>query len=164
MIPEKVLERYVRVKALAERGYQGEKKVAQAMAQKLRAEYPGIDAASSHIDPNGGDDKYWWPGRTSQAQTGGNWEKLFSYAQDFWGAASSFAETITEAARGASLATQVRLTSRVIKSGNLLIGFSMPMEVYEKVSGLNQVQKAAFKHRLLEALSVEMDRLFDQPE
>ena len=46
MIPEKVLERYVRVKALAERGYQGEKKVAQAMAQKLRAEYPGIDAAT----------------------------------------------------------------------------------------------------------------------
>ena len=164
MIPEKVLERYVRVKALEERGYQGEQKVAAAMAQKLRAEYPGIDAAAQHIDSNGEDDKYWWPGRASQAQTGGNWEKLFSYAQDFWGAASSFAETINEAAKGASLATEVRLTSRVSKAGNLLIGFSMPMEVYERVAGLSPVQKAAFKHRLHEALSVEMERLFDQPE
>ena len=168
MIPEKVLIRYAGVKALEQRGVAGEKETATRIAHELRAKYPGIDHAAKRFSHDSAErkegDKYWWPGQEQHPQTGGNWERIFAYAQDFWGAAASFAETVSEAARGAALASEVKITSRVSKAGNLLVGFSMPMDVYKRAIHLNDIQQVAFRHRLHEALSEELDVLFEEKE
>jgi|TARA_Y100000310_G_scaffold179903_1_gene179810 hypothetical protein len=158
MIPEKVLSKYAKVQELEKRGVGGERDAAAAIAKELRAKYPGIETAAQQAKPQE-NDKYWWPGQPGGPQTGGNWERIFAYAQGVWGAASSFAETVTEAARGAALAEEVKTTSRVSRAGNLLIGFSMPIELYHKVARLSPVQQVAFRHRLHDALSEELDLL-----
>ena len=168
MIPEKVLIRYAGVKALEQRGVAGEKETATRIAHDLREKYPGIDHAAKRFSHDYAErkegDKYWWPVQDQQPRTGGNWERIFSYAQEFWGAAASFAETVSEAAKGATLASEVRITSRVSKAGNLLVGFSMPMAVYKRAVQLNDMQQVAFRHRLHEALSEELDVLFEEKE
>ena len=188
MLPEAVLSRYLKVRALAEQGMPGERDAARSILAKMESEYPGVrvqaerwqrtqqkkqEGASSpppraaHEAPPG-----VWPKaegaatsrdhREDQRGQSGNWENIFQYARTAFNGAYGFAETIANAVAGRTLAEQLVISSRVNPSGFIAVTIKLPLAVYQQVLGLNAIQKTAFRQSLHEQLDEHLDRLLGE--
>jgi hypothetical protein len=189
MSDEALLSRYLKVKALVERGVPGEQKAARVVLDKMESEHPGIrvqaerfrrkkeaeaqEASAPHPQPKSKPKReappgVWYkdeedepkPWEARGEQRGGNWENLF---QNAWSAAKTaygFAETISNAIAGRDLAEELQIGSRMTNSGHISISLKLPLAAYQQVLGLNAIQRAAFRQALHEKLDVHLDRLF----
>lgn len=183
MLPESLLLKYLKVKALSERGASGERETAKGIMLKMEAEHTGIRTQALRLEraqrkqneapqPSRAEREappgVWpketadWTLRASQAQTGGNWENIFQYARAAVNGAYDFAETIANAAAGRNLAEELSISSRMTNTGYIAMSLKLPFAAYQKVLGLNSLQKAAFRQALHEKLDSHLDRLFGE--
>lgn len=164
--------KYLKIKALADRGEPGERDNAAKLLAKLEAENPALksqvaqftrkrDAPPDNLPP-GVTPKYAAAGGRGSANfwNPGNWENIFQYAQTAVNTAYSFAERVAHAQQGAAVAKMVGLRTYLSKKGNVLITFTIPPEVYKRVLGLTESQKVFLKAKLKEDLEAELTRLF----
>lgn len=175
MTPEKDILKYLKVKALAERGEPGERRAASRIMAKLEADNPSLarDAASYQRkqEQSSGDSPPpgqphpagVWPkegaawGEHPPPHGTGNWENIFKWAGAAFNQAYGFAETVANAVAGRQLAQEARATTKLSRSGNILITIRMPLWVYEQASNLNPVQQQAFRQAMHELLEEELD-------
>lgn len=184
MVPEKDILRYLHVKALAEQGAPGERDNARRILAKLEKKHAGIAGAASRyqaektaraeqasnqhqtppgVHPSSG--SWQAPHNTYGAPNGphgaGNWENIFSWAQNVAQEVYGFARTVGQAVRGKHLAAhKVKSSVRVSRADNVLITLKMSMETYEEACELNPIQMRAFREALHEKLEDELDSIF----
>lgn len=169
---EKTLDRYIKVKALAERGAAGEKEAAQRVLNKLETRYPGIksEAETRHrsreaarpatrpVPPQGP------PRRGASPFSGksGNWEQIFRYAAGFYETVREVVEDVAEAYYGRVLAENEVEVSGSRRQGNLFIRVRVPVEIIGEVRALNGAQQAAFREVIHEGVDTYIDALMGE--
>jgi len=170
--------KYLKVKALADRGGHGERDNAARILSKMRADHPGIEeAAADYVngekrEENGGNPapSGVWP-KADNSNThrgfkfGGNWEELFNFAQGVVNGAYDFANTVANAYAGRLLAEQyVRSSTKSSRSGNILITLRMSLAAYNQAQRLNAAQKQAFRQAMHEILEDELSEMLGDYE
>lgn len=167
-----IIQKYLKVKVLAERGEQGERDNAARIVASMLKNHPGLDKeaiawqrAQHQEEP----DPYpsgVWPGEenkpsdTNESRFGGNWENIFNFARSAMNNAYDFASNMANAYLGRRIAEEhVERTTKFTKSNNIIISFKMDVAVYEYLDTLNGVQKQAFRQALHEYLDEEITEL-----
>ncbi len=161
--------KYLKIQALAERGERGERDNAAKLLAKLEAENPTLkpqveqftrkQAAPPDNLPPGVTPKYASQAKTKGSYFAGNWENIFQYAQTAVNTAYGFAERMAHAQKGSYLANAIGLRTRVSKTGNILITFTIPPDVYRAMLSLTDPQKEFLKAKLRDDLEQEINRL-----
>ena len=182
---EKTLERYLKVKAHADRGVSGEKEAALKVLAELEVKYPGIGrAAALHaaekgrsgtgLPPNGSvppeaPDPFPRapqppPSRRPAAQpdpgrSQGNWENIFRYAQGFYETVKEVVEDASLAQYGRNLAeSEVEMTA-----GNrdraIFLRIKIPFDTVGEARDLNALQKETFRQAIHDMLDEYLDAL-----
>jgi hypothetical protein len=165
MPPDSILFRYIHVRALAVRGEPGEQRNAKIILGKMEQEYPGIRQAAAQFDqaqraertqgvgaprkagPAAGEDPIWW-------------DTLFRYAGQAYENAKGFAETVGNVTVGRELAQHVKSSTKMGRSGNLILSLRLPASVLQKLHRLNLVQQRSFRDALHAMLNEELDAIF----
>lgn len=186
MLPEKVIVRYLGVKALAEQGAPGERDNARKILARLRKKHPGIkqqaaeyqarhapkpdsepsagpETQTHHAETSSGYDT-WRPGSggpTGPGGPGGNWENIFTWAQSAAQNVYGFAQQVGNVVAGRQLATRVASSVRVSRTNNILLTLKMSMETYESAADLNAIQLRAFRDAMHELLDEKLDEMFE---
>jgi hypothetical protein len=180
-----LIEKYLKVKALALRGSDGEKQNAKKILERMETENPGLAKAAAlwerkqklanGEDPEPAREKKAkkakgntpppgvWPKEWEEAQEdlkNGNWENIFRYAQAAFSGVYGFAENVSAAYVGRELAYEVEPESKMSKMGSLNIMLKIPLAVYHKVGTLNGMQRTAFRQTLHELLDAQLDAVF----
>lgn len=160
----KTILKYLKVRALAERGDPGERDNAQRILNKLREDNPGIDsAAEQYKRKNENEEQTYsevWPGN---GQRSGNWEEIFNFAKGVVNQAYDFAQTAANAYAGKLLAEEyVETSTRSTRSGNVLISLKMSLPVYNQARRLNYAQREAFRRVMHEMLEEELDLMLGE--
>lgn len=180
MVSEKDIIRYLRVKALAEKGVEGERLAASAVLRRLEKKFPGVRKAAADYEvrtaeattsnqgpppPPGVHRKDWVPPSSDTREATGNWDNIFSWAQGFAQDVYGFAQTVGNALAGRHLAeNHVRSSVRVSRTNHVLLTLRMSMETYERAANLNQLQQRAFRESLHEMLTAELDSILSVDE
>ena len=176
-----LLDKYLKVKALAVGGSAGEKENAKRILSKMESENPGIAKAAAayakklaaeeqQSDPEPGvwgqDHNNWGETRTRSSgwnqDAAGNWENLFKAAQAAWSGMYGFAENVAQAYAGRELAQQVESDVRMNKTGFIVSTLKIPLTVFNKATQLNTLQRAAFRQALHEKLDQQLNSLFGE--
>lgn len=166
---EALVLRYLKVRALAERGSAGERDNAARVMAKLEADHPGIgryaeeylrmkdkEMRGEHASPHPSEV------RPERSPFVGNWENIFRFAQAAFTNASGFAETVVQAAKARDLAKTVQVTVKPSKTNeHVVVALRMPVGVYEKAARLSPVTRAVFRQALHDLLDRQLDALFD---
>jgi hypothetical protein len=158
MYDEATIQRFLAVKALAERGMPGEMDNAQRILKKMEVDYPGIRAqAQKQKSPSPSSaPRPAAPHSTRQ----GNWENIFQQFAGVASAAYDFTQHMANAYAGVELAKQVEHYTRIVKSEKVLLALKMPQHIYWQAKGLNPLQVQAFRRELHVLLDKELDRMF----
>jgi hypothetical protein len=174
MATTEVIQKYLKVKALAERGAPGERDNAARIVASMLKTHPGLDqeAAAWERAQNGPEEDPLpsgvWPGEAEQTPSGdskfgGNWEQIFNFARSAMNNAYDFANNMANAYLGRRIADEhVETTTKFTRSNNIIISFKMEVSVYEYLETLNTVQKQAFRQALHEYLDNELDELIGE--
>ena len=171
---EKTLNRYLKVKALAERGAHGEKEAAQRTLGKMEKRYPGIkeeaeelarSRASAHPStspaaPHSGSRQGWNPflGKA------GNWENIFRYAAGFYETVRDVVDDVTDAYYGKELAENEVEASGSSRNEAIFVRLKFPFWVVEEIRALNAVQKEAFRQAIHEKVETYLDAIVEDPK
>jgi len=162
MIDTKTLDKYLKVKALAEQGAEGERDNARKIAEKMEHSFPGIREQADRRKEEKEAPAPQWDDPQPQPWRGGNWEELFNFARGFVNEAYGFANTMANAYVGTHLAERnVGPATRRTRAGNVVISFSMPFRAYQDASDLNGIQQTAFRQAMHEMLDAELDKILD---
>jgi hypothetical protein len=163
--------KYIKVKALADRGDPGERNNAARILKKIEAENPGIAKAAAQYlrqeqrdEDAGTSDPYaagtWPESGKSKSPFSGNWEEIFDFARGVVNNAYDFAHTVANAYAGRLLAEEaVGSSTRSTRSGNVLISLKMTLTTYNQAQRLNLAQKQAFSQAMHEMLQEELDEM-----
>lgn len=150
----KLIERYLKVKALALAGEGGERVAAQKILDSLEAKNPGLRAAAeAHARREAAPP----PGQPAHRATG-NWENIFRYAQWAWQEASHIAQQVTEAQYGTELADEVKFAART-RNRVLFVTMKLPYDLVNDVQSLNAVQKETFRAAVHDAFDRYLDAI-----
>lgn len=161
MWDQATLQRFLSVKALAERGMPGEKDNALRIMKKMEQDFPGIAAQAARSQqqpPKSAPPPNPYAQHTRQGN--GNWENIFGQFAGMAGAAYDFAQKAANAYMGVELAKSVEHYTRVVKSENVLIGLKMPQHIYWQAKGLNALQIQAFRKEVHNLLDKELNKMF----
>ena len=179
MIPKEKVEKYLKIKALAEQGAGGEKESARRLLAKMEVEFPGIgsQAAKTQKQQDESDafaDGYsaWNEGpvpeptantnpRAHRSGSRVNWDDLLNFAKSAVNNAYDFASHVASAWVGRQLAEDyvtvaIRETQ---KSGNVSVIFRVSDEVLGYAENLNLVQQQAFRQVFHEMLDEKLNEL-----
>lgn len=158
MPDEKTVQRYIKVKQLAESGVAGEQKNAEQILRRLEEQHPGIrQAAESYLKA-----------QNNQNQAGGSagqgfprsWQDFFRQAEAIFETATEFVENVADVQQGRILAeNEVDVDSQVTRAGNLIIRVKMELGAFRKATRLNRMQKQAFRDVLHALLDEQLDSL-----
>jgi len=167
-----VIIKYLKIKALAERGLPGERDNAARILKKTIADHPDIEkAAERFVKAQEAEAKRarGEPAESTRDEKpfafGGNWEELFNFARAAATSAYDFANTVAAAYVGRQLAEeQVDVATRSSRSGNVLITFRMTLLTYNRAQQLNVVQRQAFRQTLHQMLEEELDTMLGQED
>jgi len=170
MADYKLIIKYIKVRALAEKGSPGERDNAARMLRKLELEHPTLKNQVASFErkknqaydntPSGVTPKYprkqgtVWPNINL-----GNWENIFQYAQTAVHTAYGVAEAYAKAQRGAALGEYVTLGTKLSKQGDILLTFKISPGTYKEMLELDEAQKAMLKRELQLSLHDELTRL-----
>lgn len=163
------IERYLKVKALAEAGVAGEKDAARRILTQLEAQYPGIaQAAEAHKRAQSAQKPR--PPATptpSEAQRnpfsglGGNWENIFRFASTAWHVANNVAETVSAAAYGAELAEDEADVEGYRRKESLFIRVRIPAPLVPTLKELNPLQKESFRRVIHDKIEEYLDVILE---
>ncbi len=182
MSKERKIDKYLKIKALADSGTGGEQQNAKALLAKMEAETPGIakaaevylrlkNAASGQPTdspsprpppppPPGVWSKEEPHPRTSTEAPRGNWENIFQWTNFAYESVRNVAETIFEHGSGRELSQHVTSSTKVSRTGNVLLTLRLPLWVQDEAKHLNPVQQLAFRDALHELLDDELNNFF----
>ncbi len=168
MADYKLIIKYIKVRALAQKGSPGERDNAARMLRKMEQEHPGLKNQVFHFErkqsqphdntPPGVTPK-WRSKQGTVWQNLGNWENLFQYAQTAVHTAYGVAEAYARAQRGAEMARYVDLKTALSSTGEIVVSFKIPPARYREMVQLEDAQKAALKRELQLLLHDELNRL-----
>jgi hypothetical protein len=168
---EKVVSRYLKVKALAIGGSDGEKVAAQKILASLEEKNPGIEAeaakkekGSTSSSTSSPFDGYWPPGGSPSPgrERQGNWENIFKYAKWAYEAASDIAETVVDAQKGREVSEDVEFSGR--KRGSALyVSLKFTYDLVRDARGLNSLQQETFRQGVHEKLDEYLDAILAEP-
>jgi hypothetical protein len=166
---EKILERYLKVKALAEQGAEGERDAARKILGQFEAKYDGIKAAAAAhqrsksvptppppVAAAGPASRAGWPSFTK-----GNWENIFRYASLAYETISSAAEAVSNAAYGTTLGQEAVEVTGYSRKDDLFIRLRFPSTVFRRLRSLNAVQKEAFRQAVQGRVDEYLDAILD---
>ena len=176
---DKIIERYIKVKALADRGVGGEKESAAAILSDLEKRHPGIrEAASSRPkeaagngppppSPYQGTYPDPFPGNASRnypkpPPTNGNWENIFRYAQGIYETVKEVVEDASAAQYGRNLAESGVEVTAGSRERSIYVRMKIPFEVVSEARELNTLQKEAFRKAVHEMLEEYVDALLQE--
>jgi len=169
---EALILRYLKVRALAERGAAGERENAQRILAKLVADTPGLDRAAEDYlrrkeremrgetsSPHPSDT------RAERSPFVGNWENIFKFAHAAYSQAAGFADVLVQGQKARDLASRVKAETRVSKNNDsLLVVLRLPLQVYERAASLSPVSREIFRRSLHDLLDAEFDAMFEPPK
>ena len=168
---EKTLARYLKVKALAEHGVDGEKATAKRTLKKLQSRYPGIEKEAQELEARRAAARTAnKPNPSPSARRGagpfagraGNWEHIFRQAAGFYASVMDVVEEVADAYYGRVLAEdEVELSGRKVKD-NLYIRVKIPLSTVSEVRTLNGAQKAAFRETIQEGVETYLDAVLEE--
>jgi len=168
MADYKLIIKYIKVRALAQRGKAGEQDNARRMLRKLEMENPSLKAQvaaferkqTSDNSPPGVTPKYSRQNRNVWPNINlGNWENIFQYAQSAVHTAYGFAEAWSHAQQGTWLADNIELKTELTRKGEVHISFVIAPSIYRDIASLDESQKSVLKCRLQQQLGAELTRL-----
>jgi hypothetical protein len=157
--------KYIKIRALAERGDRGEQDNAARILQRMEKENPNIEEAAKRYMRSQNRANGPGPGSTSSGfpERGfsftGNWSEIFNFAKDVAYNVSDFANTVANAYAGQLLAEEVESNLRATKAGNVLVTLRMTLAVYQRARRLNVMQQETFRATLHQMLDEELDAL-----
>tara|TARA_Y100000310_G_scaffold60141_1_gene55498 strand:+ start:1105 stop:1587 length:483 start_codon:yes stop_codon:yes gene_type:complete len=160
-VNEKLLLRYLKVKALAEGGDGGEREVAKKILRRLEEKHPGIEAAASACQTAREASPPQSDGGPRPARTG-NWEQIFRYAAGFYSAVRETVEDITDAYYGKELAEVDVGIDGYSRSGSVFVRLKFPFDVVTEARSLNPPQKEAFRQALHDRLEEYLDAILEE--
>lgn len=169
MADYKLIIKYIKVRALAQKGSPGERDNAARMLSKLETTHPTLKSQVASFErkrnqprddlPPGVTPKHsqtvWNPTNWNS----GNWENIFQYAQSAMSTAYGVAEAYARAQKGAALGAHVGLKTQLSKKGDILITFKIEPSIYREMLDLDESQKAMLKRELQISLANELTRL-----
>lgn len=177
-LTENAVTKYIKIKALAERGASGERDNAGRILHRMESEYPGIRAAAEsrlRSQETRGSSENGGSSDSTQSSTGypqggpfpggpfpGNWENLFRYAKTAYTYASDFAETVADSQVGYTLSEYADVSARLSRKGNVLVTLRMPLDIFQEAQQLNTLQKQAFRNALHGLLDEQLDELLGE--
>ena len=162
---EKTVSRYIKVKALADRGSAGEQEAARRILASLESKNPGIaDAAAQKLreeekpEPTEGFNPFttWRQGRGA-----GNWENIFQYAKWAYETVSDVAETVIEAQKGRELCEEEVEFSGRRRGQALFVSIKFPFACVETVREMNTLQKETFRQSIHDRLDEYLDAILE---
>ena len=160
----KTLNRYLKVRALAEAGSPGEKEAAQRTLGKMEARYPGVkeEADKLHQERQAGQKATRPPAHPPHEGRTGNWEQIFRYAAGFYSTVRDVVEEVAEAYYGKILAEQEVVVSATRNKSHLFIRVKVPVEAAQEARSMNAAQKSAFREVVMEEVEGYLDALLDE--
>lgn len=161
MYDEATIQRFLKVKALAERGVPGERDNAQRIMAEMERDYPGIRYQADLKSKPQPTPTSSHPQNHTSTSTG-NWENIFQQFAGAAGVAYNFVQQASQAIMGAQLAQHVEHYTRIVKSEKVLIGLKMPQHIYWQAKKLNAIQIQAFRRSMHELLDRELNRMFNE--
>lgn len=161
---EKDIIKYLKVKALAESGAEGERANAQRIVEKMERENPGIREAAKRKqeEENRSEESDMWQDQPTWDGRQGNWENIFRWAGAAFNGVYGFAETMADAVKGRRLAEEVTASTRMSRTGKILITLRLPLWVYEQSMELNRLQRQAFRQHMHELLEEELNQFLGE--
>lgn len=178
MIPDKAISKYLKVKTMAERGEEGERKAAAGILLMLNKKYPGIGTVAAErqeeekrADSSPGEAQdtppgVWSKGGAPNARRdgdNGNWENIFQngfeYAKTAWQGVYGFASSVNDIIMARNLGIEnVQLVAKENPTGSISINVRIPSEVVDLVDGhLSVAQRSAFRDAVLERFQEALD-------
>ena len=158
---EKTLNRYLKVKAHAERGEGAERESAKKILRDFEAKHPGIkEAAAARARKQTAPP----PRSKPQPDRRGNWEQIFRYAAGFYETVRDVVEDVTDAYYGKELAENEVEASGSSRNEAIFVRLKFPFWVVEEIRALNAVQKEAFRQAIHEKVETYLDAILGEPE
>jgi len=163
-----VFERYLKVRALAEQGTDGEKINAARFQRGLEEKNPWLihaynlhraqTAAPPPPQPSAPppardltpDEVRDWNSR---------WSNIFGFAQDAFHRARDFVDAVNDTASGYALAEGLNITSRNTKTGNLTVSTTLRESDLDELDTFNAMQRIAFRDRTLARIREQLDMI-----
>jgi hypothetical protein len=165
MADRNLVIKYLKVKALAEKGVRGERTNAQALLVRLEADNPGLKEAALEfikaeaLRANSNNGSSTPPGVWPKEQVG-NWENIFRYASAAFSGAYHFAEVMQQVQIGYQLGSHVKTGIKLTKAKSILITLEINSRTYGKIAALNPSQQRAFRQKVHELVEEQLDKLF----
>ena len=178
MIPERMLDRYVKVRRLAERGQAGERLSAQRVLAKLEKEYPNIRAKAEEWerltegdvpDPEprqNYDEPPHWSDVYQQQQTqkrNAQWKQKFTeWGQSASNAFSWMADMASQAFSAQEarvLATENKYTKIQVRhneSGSVTLNVRITPELHNYLAALNEEQQAVYANTVAQRVAADL--------
>jgi len=164
---EKTLDRYLKVKALAEAGFLGEKEAAQRALGKMEKRYPGVEREAAALAQERAAAReasrpaHPAPRARSPRGEGRDWGQVFRYAGAVYETVREVVEEVADTYYGRMLAENEAVVSGSKNKGNLFIRVKIPVKTVQKARGLNGPQKAAFREAIQEEVENYLDAVLD---
>lgn len=159
---EKLLTRYLKVKALADRGEAGEKAAAQQILRSLEEKHPGIQQAAAAHKRSQETPQSRQPARSADGGTAGNWEQIFRYAAGFYSTVKDVVEDVTDAYYGKELAEDEVEFSGYTRGEVLFIRMKFSFDLVHELRGLNAVQKESFRQSMHAQFEAYLDSVLEE--
>lgn len=160
---EKIITRYLKVKALADKGTEGEKKAASKILHRMENKHPGVSAAASAHQRQTSDTPIPQNGGASGAEGAwsrmtGNWENIFQYAAGVYQTVQEIVEEVSDVLQGQELADEeVVWKAGASKKGFVYLSMRMSLDAMFEARELSPAQQEMFK----QALHTELERYLD---
>ncbi len=168
---EKLLIRYLKVKALAEGGEQGEKDAAKKILARLEAQNPGIEAAAARwqAEEDAGREAARrgqaypppQPGRDGWRGRVGNWEEIFRYAAGVYETVRDVMEEVSDTYYGQTVAEEVSFSGGN-RNESVFVRLKFPYRVVQEARALNVLQKESFRQTIHNKLDEYLDAILEE--
>ena len=159
--------KYLKVKALAERGDPGERDNASRILSRLEESHPGIKQAAERYQRQQEKDETpepapsGWPDSSPR----GGWGDVFNFVRTAATEAYGFAQTAANAYAGRALAEEyVETATRATRAGNVVVSLKMPLAAFNHARRMNLLQKQTFRQTMHELLNEELDTFLGEEE
>ncbi len=179
MYDPQIFERYLKVRALAEQGTDGEKINAARFQRGLEEKNPWLltayaqyraQSATPPPQPSAAPPPRPPPppGRGSTPEEvrdwNSKWSSIFGFAQDAFHRARDFVDAINDAATGYNLADGLSVTTKNTRTGNLVVSATLKEADLDELDTFNAMQRVAFRDRTLARLREQLDMILGLDE
>jgi hypothetical protein len=145
---DRLFEKYLKVKALAEGGEGGEQSNAQRIADRMEHQHAWLRGAYEQRAQAQGQSAEGFPA---------SWYDIFTTARNVYSKVSDFADTVSQARIGSILAETVKARARISSAGNLIIGVSIPESTLDELEDCNLTQIRVFRNQVLAQYTAELN-------